>query len=456
MKNITLVTILLLVNISIIGQAITFEEQTLLFEHPNDEDVALNYPFIPFDFNSDGITDYTGSTFQDQYAYKGLADGTFEELILNWSQRPIKIIDWDKDGDDDAVFERHISISDGNDKFQILNLGVAFGEKIADVGDLNNDSHYDFVTINRITFENNEVYVYKNNGDDTFEKILIADDEEFEVAILGDISLDGLDDIIYSGSSTYIGVSNGDGTFTINEEKFKGSDDDILLTDLDGDQYKELIILNNGVNIYKNDNGTILKSSETTMSNSSVAIKSGDFNGDGRNDLVSLRKGPFVFDIRLMTNDGDGNFDSSVETISSFDKLPFFQIPDSEIQRNNISVYDQDADGKLDIIYIDGTNVPNSIRWLRNNTIISSTTDVTKEDHLKLYPNPTTDLIKFDLDIKQFSKFEIIDLKGRLIKKETLDSNEISISSLASGNYIFILYSIEEQNNSISGNFFKQ
>ncbi|MEM9548647.1 MAG: FG-GAP-like repeat-containing protein [Bacteroidota bacterium] len=441
MKNYLLLLSFLILPLFINSQTITFGTDEILFEHPNQPDTYLNFPFIPFDYNNDGLTDYTGSSQTEQYAYKGLEDGSFEQIVLNWEQKPIKVIDWNNDGKDDAVFQRHISITGDDDDFFISDPSITSNvfEVIVDVADLNNDSFLDFITIERRTFDSDILALYMNNGDDTFEKSEIDNTEEYEVAVLGDINNDEYLDIVYSGFSTYVGINNKNGTFTISDDEFERSERDILLTDLDNDSDLDLVILDGLVTIYKNVDGSIQKSNKKEVFNSARSIKSGDFNGDQMNDLISISYEASTIDINLMTNDGSGNFDQFPEKIVTYPLPEQFGIPSPETNRNNFSIYDHDQDGKLDIIYVDGVNEPNTVRWLKNTTIVNSIKD-SYINEINVYPNPADNYLKVDAKSDQFDKFEIINLNGQIVKRGTFTSSQIDIEELETGQYQILLY----------------
>ena len=440
MMKYSILSILILLLNPIFGQEISFESKKLILDHPVQPHCGIGFPFIPFDFNNDGIMDLTGSSFADQLYLKGLSDDSFEEIKLNWSQSPIRIIDWDNDGDSDVIFQQHIRITGENEEFQLINPNLEIiSESIADAADINNDSFMDFVTINRKPFEYNELAIYINNGDNTFEKTFTSNDDEFEAAIFGDVTLDGIPDLIYSGTSTCIGENNGDGTFTTSDEKLSGTDGDILLTDLDGDNDPDIVILAGIVKLYFNEGGTILKSSKKEIYDSADLIASGDFNGDGTSDLISMVFALESIDINLMQNDGTGNFDMFSTNLVSFPRLPIFGVPPPEVARNNVTIYDYDQDGKLDIIYMEGMEEPSAINVLRNNTLINSTLDLSTKK-LTVFPNPTREHLFIDLDFTQYQKYEIIDISGKALKSASLESNEISTSGLPNGNYILKLY----------------
>ncbi|MBK8627292.1 MAG: T9SS type A sorting domain-containing protein [Saprospiraceae bacterium] len=68
------------------------------------------------------------------------------------------------------------------------------------------------------------------------------------------------------------------------------------------------------------------------------------------------------------------------------------------------------------------------------------TKDITKE--VKIYPNPVTDILYLDTD-ENWSKAEIYDISGRILRSVSLDSQSIDVSGLESGSYFVRLRSGE-------------
>lgn len=61
---------------------------------------------------------------------------------------------------------------------------------------------------------------------------------------------------------------------------------------------------------------------------------------------------------------------------------------------------------------------------------------------VKVYPNPVSDFLKIN-STKDFKDYEIIDTSGKIISKNPISSNEISISHLTSGNYFIKLKDLQ-------------
>ncbi|MES2588346.1 MAG: T9SS type A sorting domain-containing protein [Bacteroidota bacterium] len=72
-----------------------------------------------------------------------------------------------------------------------------------------------------------------------------------------------------------------------------------------------------------------------------------------------------------------------------------------------------------------------SQRELSLNTIL--------DNPIKIYPNPTTNFINIEESLK-FESFELIDIKGQIVRKEKLNSSKIDVSNLQNGIYFLNLY----------------
>ncbi len=438
MKPITIALFCLISIVCLNAQEVTFDEPSILFEHPQNagNGTQFSYPFIPFDYNSDGITDFAGSGFAEQYVYKGLVNSEFEPIKLTWSQAPIKIIDWNNDGKDDVVFERHIIITGENDEFPLLNPSIPFGETIVDVADLNNDQQLDLITIERITFGANPIHFYLNIGNDEFEKSTFITTGENEVVVAGDISGDGIPDLVVGASATDIFINQGDATFIEEDILLSNGEKGMILIDLDNDEDLDLVLGTGIIKAYLNEGGTIDKSQEIEIFSPAEMITSGDLNNDGFNDFVSLYFADTAMVVQVGMNDGQGGFPFQSTEIFRFPRLSTIGIPRPEVMRNNLLIYDINNDGKNDIVYTDGFSDTKTVNWVENTTV-TSTKEIYENTSIIIFPNPSSDRISIESSIDHDS-YTILSSNGAIVSRG-LDIDNIDISKLPKGIYSIAL-----------------
>jgi len=91
------------------------------------------------------------------------------------------------------------------------------------------------------------------------------------------------------------------------------------------------------------------------------------------------------------------------------------------------------------------TNIPLSAAWNRFNIIFVTNTlgidDNQLENNLKVYPNPTSDILNIDLNknISGIDKLQLYDVNGKLVYKQNLKNltnTKIDVSQLSSGVYL--------------------
>ncbi|MEM9544806.1 MAG: T9SS type A sorting domain-containing protein [Bacteroidota bacterium] len=278
-----------------------------------------------------------------------------------------------------------------------------------------------------------------NNGDNTFQKLVIANDEEYEVAVLGDISGDGLPDIVYSGEFTYLSINNGDNSFTTTSQELTGTDEQILLNDLDGDNDLDIIIPADSLFIFKNNDGSFLDLASQAIDLEAHVVCADDLNNDGRNELVTFSPTDEVFQINIIENDGNGNFINPPITVASFSRPTVYTVPTPQIMQNNLSLYDFDQDNRLDIIYIDGYSDPNGIMLLRNSTLTSTTILQPEKSAIRLYPNPASEYLNFETELSTIAQFEIVNAIGQIVYSGKTTENRIDIHQLKAGHYTLVL-----------------
>ncbi|MEL6866709.1 MAG: FG-GAP-like repeat-containing protein [Bacteroidota bacterium] len=241
--------------------------------------------------------------------------------------------DYDLDGDPD-IFVTNYDGTKANQLYQNQGNGlftaVTSGNIVTDLavslgstwGDYDNDGDPDVYVTNNIVYNN---FLYRNNGDGTFIKILndpVVNYNGYSFgASWGDYDNDGFLDLfvaeLFSTRFNKLFHNNGDGTFT------EVTDGPIVYEtapsvsgvwgDYDGDGDIDLFVANHeGVNnsLYRNDGGgeftAITNSIVSTDGGKSVGASWGDIDNDGDLDLFVANAG--AENNFLYQNNGDGTF----------------------------------------------------------------------------------------------------------------------------------------------------
>ena len=227
------------------------------------------------------------------------------------------------------------------------------------VGDLNGDGALDIAIVN-IYFGQKDV-VFLNQGARGFGPALDLSTSGFGHDIkIADIDQDGIADVIVSQSDSageYVLYGVGDGTFT-NAYRFNsGSTGAVEVCDLNGDGYPDVITgdfySSRGIKLYMNKGSSATgRSSQfqsaivlSTSYQRVYGIACGDIDGDGDNDLVIAQ---------TETNAAAIYFENIFTSGGSFSQAsmsgPAGTAIASLTNANQISLFDVDGDGNLDLI----------------------------------------------------------------------------------------------------------
>ncbi len=218
-------------------------------------------------------------------------------------------------------------------------------------GDLNGDGKADIVTTDGM----NSVVVLIGNGDGTFRPPMTipVNGAGTEFVIMGDFNNDHKTDLAVADSTSNtvsILLGNGDGTFRAPISVPAGTNPVNLVTgDFNRDGFLDLAVANStgflaaspgsiSILLGKGD-GTFQPAVPYSGVFSPVAITTGDFNGDGKTDLIVAATTPdFNFALVELLGNGDGSFQ------------PPILIPTIEFGPAKIAVADFNGDGKQDLI----------------------------------------------------------------------------------------------------------
>ena len=215
------------------------------------------------------------------------------------------------------------------------------------VGDFNRDGKLDLVGGDCCI-----TYVFLGNGDGTFQPTTTYQDVGGIDLQVGDFNGDGILDLAIEGGAENFPISvalgNGDGKFqppvTItNADGGCGFGQTMLVSDFNGDGNLDIafctatsigILLGNG-------NGTFQSPTYYDVSSSSFTIAAGDFNSDGKTDLI-VSSNVDSDQFWILLGNGDGTFQPP-----SLVKVPG-PLASGEL---GIVTGDFDSDGLLDFIF---------------------------------------------------------------------------------------------------------
>ena len=275
------------------------------------------------DFNGDGKTDFLR---QEKGAFASNHEWMFETFISNG------------DGSFTSRYVMHDTAMHGD----LTNLFI---------GDFNGDGKSDFIRQEKGSFANDTgrmFETYLSNGDGSFRKAWVSEDAskgfhgDMTNLFMGDFNGDGKTDFLRQEKGAFASdqwwmfetfISNGDGSFTsrsvMHDTAMHGDLTNLFIGDFNGDGRSDFIRQEKGH--FANDTGRML---ETYLSNPDGSFKKaweindpsrglngdltnlfvGDFNGDGKTDLLRQEKGSLASNPDWMfetyINNGDGSFNS--------------------------------------------------------------------------------------------------------------------------------------------------
>ena len=242
--------------------------------------------------------------------------------------------DFNADGKLDLVVANQFSakvsllLGRGDGTFQAAtNYSVGEGPSSVAVGDFNSDGKLDVVVADAST----NVWVLPGNGDGTFQVPVshsVGDPSHF-VAV-SDLNRDGRPDLVVvkrTTASISILLGAGNGTFAPATNYDTGSDPlSVAVGDFNGDNNPDLAVANSALFgdspsvsvLLGNGDGAFQTAVNYTAGMSPRSVAVGDFNGDGRTDLVVANYGSLAgtqltnSSVSVLSGQGDGTFDAPV------------------------------------------------------------------------------------------------------------------------------------------------
>jgi hypothetical protein len=339
---------------------------------------AVKFPYgggppLIADINGDNKLDFVFGSV----ATLGKGDGTFKfSQILRWYLPPRGLAygDFNGDGKMDIAYvagaldvgngqQITMALGDGTGRFKLgspLRTYAYFGWVMA--GDFNGDGKLDIAVIRK-----DVLAVFLGNGDGTFQTPLLnplPGSHESGQTVTGDFNGDGKLDILWVDSTTgvYLALGKGDGTF---QSPWKlvtsGSGwgcpaseaQTVLVDDFNGDGKLDFVACNqatgNEIGVFLgNGDGTFQQPLLYPLPHGQWEVASGDFNSDGKLDLLITGSEGLVNTNAIMLGNGDGTFQAQ-QTVSSFGAYTGAQ---------GVATADFNADGLLDFAFINGGGVP--------------------------------------------------------------------------------------------------
>jgi hypothetical protein len=318
------------------------------------------------DFNGDGIPDIAAANWcsNDVSVLLGNGDGTFRGPT-NYpvsSALAITSADFNGDGNIDLAESGgdgfvNILLGNGDGTFQpaqMFLVGVGILTNGIAAADLNHDGKPDLVLANIYggAFNLGSIDVLLGNGDGTFQTAVSYDSSQnSEWVTIADLNGDGIPDLAvaaYNADGANIFLGNGDGTFRFAGQFVTGDGSTSLAAaDVNRDGKPDLIVANNGLGVTANGNlspgnlsvligngdGTFQSGRNTLAARFPEGIASGDFNGDGKPDVVVVAVSG---EVTTLLGSGDGFFTPS---------YTFF----GKVSLSDVAAADFNHDGRLDL-----------------------------------------------------------------------------------------------------------